>query len=283
MTAGMDGEAPDSARQWLEFFVAAGVDLPIGEVPIDRLAAPIPHAAPPSPPSSAPSPSEAGQSPAKARGEAPRAPALNLAAQGPEEGARRARLLAKDAPDLAALESLLRAFDGCALKNTASRLVFADGTPGAKLMIVGEAPGREEDEIGRPFVGRAGQLLDKMLAAIGLDRQQTYIANVVPWRPPGNRTPTPQEIAICLPFLMRQIELASPRLLLTLGAPASQTLLGQKDGILRLRGRWFDFPLGSGTIPALASLHPAYLLRQSAHKALAWRDFRALRTKLAAL
>jgi uracil-DNA glycosylase len=202
---------------------------------------------------------------------------------GPEEAAAEARALAKEAPHLEALRAALDAFEGCALKKTASRLVFADGTPGARVMIIGEAPGREEDETGKPFVGRAGQLLDKMLSTIGLDRTSVYIANVVPWRPPGNRTPTPQEIAICLPFILRQIELAKPDILVTMGAPSSQTLLSAKEGILRLRGRWFDFSSGGRKIPALAMLHPAYLLRSPGQKNLAWRDLRALKAKVESL
>jgi DNA polymerase len=168
-------------------------------------------------------------------------------------------------------------FDGCALKRTATQLVFADGVPGSPVMFVGEAPGRDEDRIGRPFVGRAGQLLDRMLSAIGLDRRQVYIANVVPWRPPGNRTPTLQETQTCLPFITRQIELADPQLLVTLGLPSAQTLLGVKTGILRARGSWFTYARENGrTIPALAMLHPAYLLRSPSQKRLAWADMRAL-------
>ena len=149
-------------------------------------------------------------------------------------------------------------------------------------MLVGEAPGGEEDRVGKPFVGRSGQLLDRMLHAIGLDRTQVYIANIVPWRPPGNRTPTPQEAAICRPFIERQIALCNPDILVCLGGPATQELLGARDGILRTRGRWFDYDTGSRTIRALATLHPAYLLRQPTQKRLAWRDFRALRLALTA-
>jgi uracil-DNA glycosylase len=148
-------------------------------------------------------------------------------------------------------------------------------------MFVGEAPGAEEDRAGLPFVGRSGQLLDRMLAAIGLDRTRAYIANVIPWRPPGNRTPTPQELAICLPFIMRQIELADPDILVCLGGPSAQTLLGLKDGIIRSRGRWHDYDLGHRHVRAIATLHPAYLLRQPLQKRLAWRDFKAIRTALA--
>ena len=169
----------------------------------------------------------------------------------------------------------LLAFEGCGLKATATQLVFGDGNPSADIMLVGEAPGADEDRQGVPFVGRAGQLLDKMLAAIGLDRSKVYIANVVPWRPPGNRTPTPLETAACLPFTRRQIELVDPKILVCLGAAAAQTLLGAKDGIMRMRGRWFPYMAGKRN-PGVAMLHPAYLLRQPAQKKLAWQDLRML-------
>jgi DNA polymerase len=149
-------------------------------------------------------------------------------------------------------------------------------------MVVGEGPGAEEDRSGKPFVGRAGQLLDKMLAAIGLDRtKDVYIANVVPWRPPGNRTPTPQELALCLPFIRRQIELVAPDFLVLLGASAAQTLLDEKEGIMRMRGHWRDYDCGGRTIRALPMLHPAYLLRAPPKKAQAWRDLRALKQAMA--
>jgi DNA polymerase len=202
------------------------------------------------------------------------------ATAAPEEAAADARRRAATATSLAELEAIVAAFDGCALKASARQLAFADGVPGSRVMLVGEAPGAEEDRVGRPFVGRAGQLLDRMLAAIDLDRSQVYIANVVPWRPPGNRTPTPQEIAICRPFIERQIELARPEILVTVGAPATQSLLGLKEGIFRLRGRWSAFETQVGPIRALPMLHPAYLLRQPAHKRHAWRDLQALRRAL---
>ncbi len=176
-----------------------------------------------------------------------------------------------------------RGFDGCSLKGTATQLVFADGNPEGRVMVVGEAPGADEDRQGKPFVGRSGQLFDRMLAAIGLDRSHVYIANIVPWRPPGNRTPTPQEVAICMPFIARQIALADPDFLVCLGGSATQGLLGSKEGILRLRGRWHDFETGRRSIKAMPMLHPAYLLRQPAHKKLAWADLRALRKALDAL
>ena len=191
-----------------------------------------------------------------------------------------AREAAASAPTLEALRELLERFEGCPLKHTATRLVFADGNPEARLMLVGEAPGRDEDIEGKPFVGRSGKLLDRMLAAIGIDRSTAYIANVVPWRPPGNRTPTPQETAICLPFIRRQIELANPDILVCLGGPSAQTLLGIKDGITKARGRWMEYDTGSRTIPALATFHPAYLLRTPLGKRMAWRDMLAIESRL---
>ena len=177
------------------------------------------------------------------------------------------------------LRAILERFDGCALKATASRLVFSDGNPDARVMLVGEAPGRDEDIEGVPFVGRSGKLLDLMLAAIGLDRSSVYIANVVPWRPPGNRTPTPQETQICLPFITRQIELADPDILVCLGGPSAQTLLGQ-SGITKIRGRWFPFHSGAREIRAMPTFHPAFLLRSPLQKRFAWRDFLAIKKAL---
>jgi len=207
-------------------------------------------------------------------------PILSAAAVSVDSAARSAREAAADAATLDELKAVLERFDGCSLKATATRLAFADGNPAGRVMAVGEAPGAEEDRQGRPFCGRSGQLLDRMLAAIGLDRTQVYIANVVPWRPPGNRTPTPQEVAICRPFIARQIALADPDVLVCLGGPAAQSLLSSKEGIMRLRGRWQDFDTGLRTIKVLPMLHPAYLLRQPAHKKLAWADLRQLRRAL---
>ena len=149
-------------------------------------------------------------------------------------------------------------------------------------MFVGEAPGAEEDRRGLPFVGKAGQLLDRMLAAIGLDRTSVYITNVLPWRPPGNRNPTPEEIAVCLPFVERQIELVAPRLLVLVGGISAKSLLSRTEGITRLRGKWYDHTAaaGSATVPTTAIFHPAYLLRQPALKREAWRDLQAIRRKL---
>lgn len=185
-----------------------------------------------------------------------------------------ARALARSCRTIDDLRAALERFDGCALAETATQLCFADGTPGAPLFLVGEAPGAEEDRIGRPFVGQSGQLLDRMLAWIGRDRSNTWITNAIFWRPPGNRTPTPAEIAVCQPFLERQIELLRPRLLLFLGGIAARALLGVNEGVSRLRGRIFFYhnDLLPEPIPALVTFHPAYLLRQPAQKRLVWRD-----------
>jgi DNA polymerase len=191
-----------------------------------------------------------------------------------------AREAAGNAGTLDELRAILDRFEGCGLRTTATQLVFADGNPQSRLMFVGEAPGRDEDIAGKPFVGRSGKLLDRMIAAIGLDRNSVYIANIVPWRPPGNRTPTPQEAAICLPFLKRQIELVDPDVLVCLGGPSGQTLLGFKDGIRRMRGKWFDYHTGTREIRAMATFHPAYLLRSPLEKRLAWRDFLAIKRAL---
>jgi DNA polymerase len=253
----------------LEWYVEAGVDIALDETPTDRLASPSP------PP------------PADIRPvglfEAPPRQANGLAATpvpAAEEITRAAREIARSTKTLDELREALASFDGCNLKLTATQLVFADGNPQARVMLVGEAPGRDEDIQGLPFVGRSGQLLDRILAAVGLDRNSVYIANVVPWRPPGNRTPTPQETASCRPFLDRQIELVDPDFLICLGGAAAKELMNTSEGILRLRGNWRDFDIGTRTIRAMATLHPAYLLRQPLQKRLAWRDFLALRAAL---
>ena len=218
----------DALQALLDVHVEAGVDLALDETPHNRFAEPKSQ---PAQPKASPPKAEPTKSPP-----APRA--LPKAAAGaPEEVASLAREQARHAQSLEELEAILAGFDGCALKFSAKNLAFADGNPEGRVMLVGEAPGADEDRIGKPFMGRSGQLLDRMLATIGLDRSQVYVANIVPWRPPGNRTPTPQEIAICKPFIARQIELASPEFVLCLGGPAAQNLLGIKEGILRTRGR----------------------------------------------
>lgn len=262
----MSEEMPREAlTQLLRWYADMGVDLAVDDTPHDRFAESQSPQKPAPPVVDPPRPITA---PAPARVAAPPPRAENLV----QEAAR--------AETLENLRAQLLAFEGCGLKATATQLVFADGNPEADVMLVGEAPGADEDRIGRPFVGRAGQLLDKMLATIGLDRSQVYIANVVPWRPPGNRTPTPLETGACLPFTRRQIELVAPKILICLGAPSMQTLLGIKEGIMRSRGRWVEYNCGGRIIPAMAMLHPAYLLRQPSHKKFAWQDLRELAKKL---
>ena len=266
---------PDRAptiQQLLTFYLEAGVDCALTEEPVNRLSDPdlVPA------PREIPAPREtAATEPVRT------SPATIPAARAepaplPEAAIMLAREAARTAPSLDVLRALLEKFDGCALKATATRLVFADGNPRARIMFVGEAPGREEDIEGLPFVGRSGKLLDRMIAAIGLDRGNAYIANVIPWRPPGNRTPTPQETQICLPFIQRQIELVNPDVLVTLGNPSTQTLLSTREGIMKTRGRWFDYDTGTRVIRALATFHPAYLLRSPPYKRMAWQDLRSI-------
>ena len=265
-----------AARELLAFYLEAGVDALLGEAPVDRFAGGEARAqAPRAEPAPAPAARRPPPRPA-ASGETSSA----VAPPAPEAAVMAARAAAKNAASLAELRAILDGFEGCALRGTARQLVFADGNPQARVMFVGEAPGREEDLEGLPFVGRSGQLLDRMLAAIGLDRSSAYIANVIPWRPPGNRTPTPQETSICLPFTRRQVELADPDVLVCLGSPAAQALLEAKEGIMKTRGRWFSYQTGTREIRAFATFHPAYLLRQPLQKRLAWRDFLAVKQAL---
>jgi uracil-DNA glycosylase len=265
-------EPTPTVAQLLAFYLEAGVDCALGEEPVNRLADP--DLAPAPPPR---------ETPPLAR-PLPAAPVLTGLAEPPpppDAAIASARELARTAPTLEALRKLLEEFDGCALRSTATRLVFADGNPKARIMFVGEAPGRDEDIEGLPFVGRSGKLLDRMIGAIGLDRSKAYIANVIPWRPPGNRTPTPQETQICLPFIQRQIELVDPDVLVTLGNPSTQTLLGTREGIMRTRGKWFDYDTGTRVIRALPTFHPAYLLRSPSYKRMSWQDLRAIAKVLA--
>ena len=289
--------AAKDARDLIAFYLDAGVDALLGEEPIDRFAdkpqsrAPLAETKPGGEVARGGMRAEefrpqADPSPDRPRRSAP-PPSIEdrvsaqAAPPSPEAAVMAARAAAKSAQSLEVLRALLDTFEGCMLRATATQLVFADGNPQGRVMFVGEAPGRDEDIAGLPFVGRSGKLLDLMMQAIGLDRTQVYIANIVPWRPPGNRTPTPQESAICLPFIHRQIELADPDILVCLGKPSTQTLLGTKEGITRTRGRWFKFHTGSREIRAMATYHPAFLLRSPLQKRLAWRDFLALRKALA--
>ena len=275
-----------AARELLTFYQEAGVDALVGELPVDRLAGDPPGDIPAAA-SEAVSPRSSPQV-AAPPAQPPRTVfARDLGSKGratappsPDAAVMAAREAARTAVSLEELRAIVERFEGCALRNTATRLVFADGNPRSRVMFVGEAPGRDEDIDGLPFVGRSGKLLDLMMAAIGLDRTSAYIANIIPWRPPGNRTPTPQESAICLPFILRQIELANPDVLVCLGGPSAATLLNIRDGILKARGRWFTHQTGTRDIRAIATLHPAYLLRQPLQKRLAWRDFLAIKKAL---
>lgn len=263
-----------NGRDLLDFYREAGVDALIGEQPVNRFA----DANAPAPPTRAAARPATFPLDLETVGRAGRP---GSSPPAPDEAALSAREAAKSAKTLEELRAILEKFDGCALKATATQLVFADGNPQARLMFVGEAPGRDEDIEGLPFVGRSGKLLDRMLAAIGLDRGQAYIANIVPWRPPGNREPSPHETAVCLPFIRRQIELCDPDFLICLGRPSMQTLLGIKEPISKARGRWFAFDSGTREIRAMPTFHPAFLLRSPLQKRFAWRDFLAIKKALA--
>jgi DNA polymerase len=269
MTADRDREL----RAVLAFYQEAGVDALLQESPVDRLTGDVS----PQPAAAAPVAAPASRA---VRPAVPKPLSSAPPPVSPEAAVMAAREAARAATSLDELREILARFEGCALRATATQLVFGDGKPQSRVMFVGEAPGRDEDLAGLPFVGRSGKLLDRMMAAIGLDRGSAYIANIVPWRPPGNRTPTPQESAICLPFTLRQIELANPDILVCLGGPAAQTLLNVKGGITGIRGRWFRYQTGSREIRALATWHPAYLLRSPLQKRLAWRDFLAVKKAL---
>lgn len=279
MPAATDSKASASAR--LRWLIEAGADEAVGEVPVDRFAERDPPAGDASARGAARRP-PAGPPAAAAISPAPPV-ASRPATPPPAAGNPSARAAAASAQSLAELEAALRAFDGCPLKQTATNLVFADGNPAARIMLVGEAPGGDEDRVGKPFVGVSGQLLDRMLGAIGLDRSTVYITNVIFWRPPGNRQPTPAEMAACLPFVERHIELVAPDVLVLVGGASAKTLLARSEGITRLRGRWFQFESAGMPRPvrALPIYHPAYLLRQPAQKREAWRDLLTLREALA--
>lgn len=254
----------EKARAALQWLVECGADEATGEAPINRLI---------------------GTTPVQIRGprttpvirETQLTRTLNQSPMIGETPPTSSDVIAAACQSLEQLRAALSAFEGCELKRHATNLVFADGDPSGGVMLIGEAPGADEDRQGLPFVGRAGQLLDRMLAAIGLDRQKVYITNIVNWRPPGNREPSPEEAAICLPFLHRHIELANPKLLVLLGAVPVRHITGL-PGILRHRGRWESYRCRTSgrEVPVMLTLHPAYLLRQPAAKRLAWQDLTAI-------
>lgn len=270
MTPAADPPTPDSVAALMRWYLDAGVDETVGEMPVDRTvpaapAAPAPSPPPPAAPASAPASAPAPHVPE---------PATAVAADAAARAAA--------ATNLDELRAALAAFDGCPLKQTATNLVFGRGSAAARVVLVGEAPGAEEDRQGLPFVGPSGKLLDRMLASIGLDEDAVFITNTVFWRPPGNREPTTNESAACLPFLRRAIEIIAPRLLVALGGPAANTLLERAEAVGKLRGRWFDYrsPGLDSTVPATATYHPAYLLRSPGQKRLAWRDMLGIRQRL---
>jgi uracil-DNA glycosylase len=270
----MASTASADLSAWLDWYRSMGVDELVGDRPIDRT-------------QPAPRPSDTRTDGARSERAAPlAAPLLPRGSDRPElqsasSAAASAREIAAACHDLVMLEAAVGVFDGCALRETALNLCFADGGPDAEVMLIGEAPGAEEDRLGKPFVGQSGKLLDKMLATIGLQRGSVYITNVIYWRPPGNRSPTQAEIAACQPFLERQIDLLKPKVIVFLGGIAARGLLGVKEGVTKLRGRRFVYTAADGTrIPAMVTFHPAFLLRQPAQKRMAWRDLLALRRAL---
>ena len=283
----MDAYHPADVLAW---YLDAGVDEAVGEEPLDRYALVREAQAQRDAKAKAvlkdASSEHATQSAAAAShgrvGPAPVRPADTGVA---EDAMKSAVKLAGQAKTLDELRTALEGFDGCPLKKTAMNLVFGDGNPDARIVLIGEAPGADEDRQGVPFVGASGQLLDKMLASIGLDRSSVFLSNTVFWRPPGNRTPNAGEIAVCLPFVERIIELIDPAVLITVGGPATHSLLTQQGSVSRLRGRWFTYetPGMSHPIAASAIYHPANLLRTPAHKRQAWADLIAIKAKLAEL
>ena len=278
---------PEDTLSTLNWLLEAGADEAIGDAAVDRFVTR--SAPPPEQPRRAAAPA-ATPKPLPPRAATPgegKRPLANItpANTGPlgTDSYGSAVELAAVCQSLPQLKDALESFEGSQLRKLATNTVFADGNPDSQILFIGEAPGRDEDAAGLPFVGRAGKLLDQMLKAIDLDRTSSYIINVMPWRPPDNRNPDPAEVAICIPFLRRHIELAKPKVMILLGAVAARHVLGLNDGIMKLRGRWLDYRIGSEMIPVLPTLHPAYLLRQPAHKKLAWRDLQSLADRLDAL
>ena len=270
----------EDALAQLEWLLDMGADEAIDNEPVDRFAASAQRL---KQQQAASAPQQAATRPVPTRGTGT---AATSAPMTKEQSVQTSRDIALACATLADIEQALEEFDACPLKRTASNLCYADGDASARALFIGEAPGRDEDIQGKPFVGRSGQLLDKMLSAIGLDRKSgdasnaAFITNVIYWRPPGNRKPTEPETLMCMPFVERTIELQEPEIIVCLGATPMQRLTGRTDGILKSRGRWMSIDVAGRTIPLLATLHPAYLLRQPAQKRLAWRDFLEIRKRL---
>lgn len=277
----MPDRQTSDALNALNWLIEAGADEAILDAPVDRFAPPraIPQQAPrgtlpfprdnTAPPAPRPLPSRPAPPPA-------------IAADSPDQIGHAIEMAAR-CSSLEELKRALESYEGSQLKKNATNTVFADGNPESRILFIGEAPGREEDRMGLPFVGRAGKLLDLMMASIGLDRTSAYIINVLPWRPPDNRNPEATEVAQCIPFLRRHIELVSPKVIVLLGAVSVRHVLGLAEGIMKYRGRWMEYRVGDQLIPVMPTLHPAYLLRQPAHKKLAWRDLQAVSERIATL
>ena len=279
------GPGAEEIRELARWYAEIGVDLALEEMPVDRFAESSQaeqRLAPASRQANAARPVATERS---APASMPARPAGTTgfanAAIPDERMVASARELAASAATLDDLRKAMEGFDGCNLKITAKNTVFADGNPEAKIMLIGEAPGAEEDRVGLPFVGRAGQLLDRMLGSIGLDRTSVYITNMLAWRPPGNRTPTPQEIEVCRPFIDRHVALVKPEIIVFVGGVSFKGMTGSVDGILKSRGRWMEYAHDAGKADAIATLHPAYLLRQPAQKRLAWQDLLKIKARLA--
>ena len=269
----------EDAASLLAWYVDAGADEAMGDAPVDRFKLKPP---PPPKPKQRPllQPEQMSRDKVPVNRPAARPEVL------PEEALATARSLAAKADSLEALQAAIESYDGCALKRTATNTVFADGNPMARIMLIGEAPGRDEDRQGKPFVGRSGQLLDRMFAAIGLSRdaeapeEAIYISNILPWRPPGNRNPSVEEIALCLPFIQKHMALIQPDIIVALGGVAAKQILDTSTGIMRLRGRWAEINVGGKATPVMPMFHPAYLLRTPAQKRYAWTDLQSIQARL---
>jgi uracil-DNA glycosylase family 4 len=282
----------NNATKLLRWYVESGIDEALEEQPVNRFKAPEPVIKKSSPlpvaavlqaervsDATATSPVMTAASATPAASPTQRPPTELVSRDAATKSARAAAIAADS---LEALRDAMAAFEGCPLKQTAKSLVFGDGSADAKLMFIGEAPGAEEDRQGIPFVGPAGQLLDRMLAAISLQRSDVYITNILPWRPPGNRTPTDSEFAACMPFIERHIELVAPEILIVVGGTSAKTLLGTTQGIMRTRGKWLEYnrEVLTAPIPARAILHPDYLLRSPAQKRETWMDLLEIQQRL---
>ncbi len=259
----MTPEISLSPHQLLAFYLEAGVDCALMDEPLDRMVMPEEIA----PAAAAPrqSPLAPAQPPRPITREVPPSVAIEAAEQ-----------CARQAQTLDELKAAMAAFSGCPLKDTATKLVFADGNPAARIMFIGEAPDYDDDIEGKPFLGNAGVLFDRMLAAIGLDRTNAYLTTCIPWRPPGGRSPNVNETKICMPFIRRHIELAGPEFIVTLGNPVTQTLLETRDGIMKTHGQWATYQAGERSVRAIATFNPGYLLQNPIYKRLAWQDLQLI-------